>query len=339
MYGEPEKIYNENRIRIELLDLINMEADADNLQIRIKLMPDDEQNMGIMWCRKNELSELLEYINRYFLGESFAGESISIKDDYQLCVLDVADGELHIRFEYMPYHHSLDLIKADITGDNIRILADSIKSELERIDWDEYGKIDYLRASLPNPEIITYKRVYSAIEFEALIKELISGKKLHMVLVDMFDYIEYSYRRYPEKGDSIWFDESNSILLVFDDFSLELIIDAIGMFQYRVLHYLGYDKITKHHGYLSDDFTDYKYAGRNGIFIDGQELFDKNITGQRINEVTVEKTWDYAFGSAPEYQAASEKNDLPATIVLSLDNDIRISLMGSDIEYYGITVE
>lgn len=55
--------------------------------------------------------------------------------------------------------------------------------------------------------------------------------------------------------------------------------------------------------------------------------------------ISVDKTWDYPFGGNEKIEAASQKEDLPATIHLTFANSVKLSLKGSDIEYYGISVE
>lgn len=214
---------------------------------------------------------------------------------------------------------SIGLNRDDLAG-----IREMIVEEMEKTDWDSCGKTNVMKIQFPD---IPYKECYSAKELEAEMSKLCNNQKLLGVMVSAENFMymnrnaESSYRR---------FDMGGGVTVTFENFVVDFIIHAEGLFKYRTI-----------------PLTDVKYFGSvyEKIPFDNADCYceiDKRYFEKEFTEETVVSCETRATESAPfnnpDKSLLSDPPELPERVIFNLSNGNSLQLIGDDNEYFAVYV-
>lgn len=314
---------------IELSEWINDKTGAEDPLLFVNYVSADPTNFGSALIPKSKITTLIEAVEKGFEGKEF----VEYNEGHELFRIMNEYGLVKLRLEYSALRHSSNRLCFEWVGDNLDEFINDIKEQLNKIDWERYGKIDYIKASLPPIETIPLREVLSANQFQLYCYHKTKGKELKMILIEPDSSMGFFEVRCYEKGMNYWSEDTGTVIYVFEDFCLELIIHAEGLFEYRVIEGFGEEKFLKVFDYLPD------YKSKESAYLEIESFVDVDTKNKKVTDVIVEKTGSYAFGSSEELEEAAEKFDLPAKLIITLEDDTRIKSIGSDLEYFYIETE
>ena len=179
--------------------------------------------------------------------------------------------------------------------------------------------------------------VYSAKNFEKLLLEEFKAQKLNRLFVSLYGYLASSKR-----SDICW-DFSyrgGSLLVVFDRSVLELVIHTEGMLEYRILPI--YELKYLVNGRIDYPPSDTGLKGDSYYYDLGKEL-DAKCFGVLIENIEIGTTDAYPFDlSGFDETLAQEseiRGDLPTGVKLKFENNVKLELLGDEIEYFCVKIE
>lgn len=211
--------------------------------------------------------------------------------------------------------------ECEISKDDVISMQHQIKEQYEKMDWDSLGKTPIYTFDFPEKE---YKWCYSAKAFCAALNDLCIGKSIKTMYVSAMNYtnplcVEENYVNY--------YLGSKLIIQVGDQL-LDLLIFAVGLFQWRVF-----------------DKTEYTLTGPALKFIeDGDEefcdignvynMFKSDYTNTSIQQVCVNETdcWPWSAKGFDESKLG-EPIELPETILFQFVNNYTLSLHGLEDDF------
>ena len=182
--------------------------------------------------------------------------------------------------------------------------------------------------------------VYSAMDFERVLLEELKAQKLNRLFVSLYGY--FGYLDSSKRSDICWdFSYMGGTLLVILDRSvLELVIHAEGMMEYRIfpIHELKYLV----NGRIDYPPSDTGLKGDSYYYDLGKEINGKCF-GASIESIEVETTDVYPFDLSgfdeTLAQASEKRGDLPTSVELKFANNVKLALLGDEIEYFCVKFE
>lgn len=194
-----------------------------------------------------------------------------------------------------------------------------------------YGKQKYLTAVLPDAEWI-YS--YSAIQLQAELNKLFSGKKLKAIYVSLDGYLEAMHNKVNVIDLSYM---GGTALVVFEKTVLQLAIHVEGMFEYRCFP-VWEMKLRENYDYPPEDMV---MSDRYFFNVADHEI-TYEYNDKTVHSFTVKgtDTWGFPQPNFDEVIAeeAAQKCDLPGEIILHT-NSCDIRFPGDDMEYFWVIFE
>ena len=179
--------------------------------------------------------------------------------------------------------------------------------------------------------------VYSAIDFEKVLLEEFKAQKLNRLFVSLYGYLDSSKR-----SDACW-DFSymgGSLLAIFDRSVLQLVIHTEGMIEYRIFPV--YELKYLVNGRIDYPPSDTGRKGDSYYYDLGKEINGKCF-GASIESIEVGKTDIYPFDLSgfdeTLAQASEKRGDLPTGVELKFANNVKLKLLGDEIEYFCVKFE
>lgn len=179
--------------------------------------------------------------------------------------------------------------------------------------------------------------VYSAIDFEKVLREELKEQKLNRLFVSLYGYLDSSKR-----SDLCW-DFSymgGSLLAIFDRSVLELAIHAEGMIEYRI--FTIYELKYLVNGRIDYPPSDTGLKGDSYYYELGKEINGKCF-GVPIETIEIGTTDAYPFDlerfDKNLAQEAEKRGDLPTGIKIKFENNEKLELLGDAIEYFYVKIE
>lgn len=317
---------NNQNFHIELSEWINVKTRAKDPLLFVNYVSANPKNFGSALIPRSAFSTLIEAVEKGFADKEF----VVCNEGHELFRIINEDGLIKLRLEYSAFRHSSNRLSVELLGEKLAEFINDIKEQLSKIDWEKYGKVAYIKASLPTTEIVPLSEVLSANQFQFLFCHKAKGKELKMILIEPDSSMDFFEVCCFEKRMSYWPEDTGTVIYVFEDFCLELIIHAMGLFNYRVIEGFGEEKFLKDFDYLPD------YVSKESAYLEIESFVDVDTRNKKVKDIIVEKTGTYAFGGTEEIKDAAEKFDLPAKLIIAFEDDTKIKFIGSDIEYFYI---
>ena len=179
--------------------------------------------------------------------------------------------------------------------------------------------------------------VYSAKDFEKVLLGEFKEQKLNRLFVSLYGYLDSS------KRSDIYWDFSyrgGSLLAIFDRSVLELVIHTEGMIQCRILpiHELQYLV----NGRIDYPPSDTWLEGNFHYYDLGKEINNKCF-GVPVETIEIGTTNAYPFDLEGFDENLAQKaeviGDLPASVKLKFENNVKLKLLGDAIEYFYVKIE
>ena len=179
--------------------------------------------------------------------------------------------------------------------------------------------------------------VYSAINFEKVLLEEFKEQKLNRLFVSLYGYLDSSKR-----SDVCW-DFSymgGSLLAIFDQSVLELVIHTEGMIEYRIFPI--YELKYLVNGRIDYPPLDTGLKGDSHYYDLGKEINGKYF-GVPVETIEIGTTNAYPFDLSGFdenlAQEAEKRGDLPTGVKLEFENNVKLELLGDAIEYFYVKIE
>lgn len=204
--------------------------------------------------------------------------------------------------------------KCEVSRTQISAMKAALEAQMGAFDWEEYGKTEYFRYTLPERP---YEWCYSAKELESMLNRLVRGDRLQKILVSGMNYA------YPLSVAENYADYylGTRVYLEFDGGGVDMQVDAPGLVRIRVFDREEVRK-TRYYGELEDP---------NDILCDTGYVFDNSYTGQTVTNVVVRDCnyWEYDAIGFDEGRVGVPA-ELPESIHFGFENSTVLSLYGAN---------
>ena len=196
-------------------------------------------------------------------------------------------------------------------------------------------KVEYYTIKIDSQEKMSW--VYSASDFQNILIEGLQGHTLKKVFVSLYGYLDAAKR---EKDHFDFSYRGGTLILIFENRLLELVIHTEGMMGYRIVPI--YNASLPTCGRIDYPPSETGIKGDNNYYDLGKE-FDLNCLEQTVQKIKVNKTDTYPFDleGFDEMLAieAEKQGDLPSGVELFMSNGVVLKLLGSCIEYFFVKLE
>lgn len=202
---------------------------------------------------------------------------------------------------------------------------------METPENNRFGKVDYSIITKPEDELIWS---YSYEDLQNKLNDVCKNHILKKVYADLHGYLE-SLHRDEKSCDFSFF--GGSLLLIFDNIAVELIVHATGMVEYCTIM-VEEIKIENRKGFTPDDMG----INEDKYYYDLSNQFEVSYEDQKVINVSVDRTDCYSFslyGFDEEKASLAEiTNSLPNNIHFQLENGVDFGIYGDYIEYFSVTL-
>lgn len=208
--------------------------------------------------------------------------------------------------------------KCDLTKEEVLSLRNQLQQELEKADWDSFGKASLYTFSLPEKP---FAWCYSAKELCKQLKSLCSGKRIRGLYVSAHNYSD------PVQVHENWVNYylGSEVIIQLDDVLLDFLIYAEGLVKWRSFSAAEYTLNGPTLKWVDDLDEEFCKVGN------AWGVFTLDYTDIPIQDVRVTETLYFPW-RAKSFDE-SKKETLPQTIDFSLANGQQLSLQGMDDDF------
>lgn len=316
-------------VKIETFEFETRYASQDYMKCGLTIKFEDECREFKIEFDNKSLGEILSEVEEYFNGEITENTEtvyyvpwvIGNYVIYQITfAIDVEKKKWLFRYKNSQNNPEFDYVY-EMNEDDVRSMYDQIKKQYDAIEWESLGKSELYTFDLPDKE---FEWCYSAKAFEAGFGEIVHNKEIQAIYVSGANY----QGPLSVNENFVNYYLGSEIIIEFDDVLIDLLIHALGLYQWRYF-----------------DKKDVRIAGPRLDFIeDGNKEFCKiavvynafelEYLNSKIEAISVDVTtyWPWDARSFDESKLG-DPIELPANLHLELENGNRLSFLGWDDDF------
>lgn len=211
--------------------------------------------------------------------------------------------------------------KCDIEKDDVVSMQNQLKEEYSKIDWDSLGKTPLYTFDFPEKD---FEWCYFAKEFSNSLNKLCVGKSIKKMYVSATNYSEPL--RVKENFVNYYCGEE--LVILFDDFIIDLLIFAEGLFKWRVFSRTEFTINGPTLKFIEDG--DREFCELGNVY----NAFKADYTDTKIKHITIDKTayWPWTPKTFDKTKL-SDPVELPDVVSFNLENGYMLSLRGWDDDF------
>ena len=211
--------------------------------------------------------------------------------------------------------------ECDISKNDIISMQKQIKYQFAKIDWETLGKSELYTFDFAETE---FEWCYSANDFKKTLNKLCVGHSIKKIYVSATNYFE------PLQVDKNYVNYfmGSELIIQFDDFLIDLLILAEGLFKWRVFKNNEYAVHTPVMKFIEDGDEEFCDIGN------AYEMFTAEYTNSRITQVEVVSIdyWPWSANGFDESKLSSII-ELPKTVCFYLSNEYVLSIYGYEDDF------
>lgn len=206
--------------------------------------------------------------------------------------------------------------ECDLIKDDIIFLLSQLKSQFAAIDWPSLGKTELYAFDFPKTE---FEWCYSANSFCKKLNELCVGHSINRIFISAVNY-----------ADPLRIDENlvnyylgSEVIIEFDEFLIDLLILAEGLFRWRVFKNSEYLVCGPTNKFIEDG--DKEFCDIGNVY----GMFSTEYANNRIVDVEIDSTDCWAWDAKGfDKKTLSDPIELPKTVFFRLSNGYILSFEG-----------
>lgn len=211
--------------------------------------------------------------------------------------------------------------ECDIKKDDVVSMMKQLKEEFSKIDWDSLGKTPLYTFDFSDKD---FEWCYHAKEFSDSLNKLCTGKSIKKMFVSALNYSD----PLRVKENFVNYFCGSELIILFDDFIIDLLIYAQGLFKWRVFDKSEFVINGPAIKFIEDSHKEYCELGN--VYT----AFTVDYTDTKIKNITIEETeyWPWTPKSFDKTKLGTPV-ELPDVVNFHLKNGYILSLMGWDDDF------